>query len=171
LKTFARGALVLPNAWERIDAYLKAREERFGPEPGNALLFQVIGPEGPEWIVPDGTGDPVPLAMTMNYYNQWVKRVWFPARAAAAEAPDTPSGLARMAFYDLRHTAISMALHSTLVVGPHGMNLHPLAGWSGHDIETLQRYYSHIIARYMGKPPIDLIAECRAAREQVATDA
>ena len=61
-----------------------------------------------------------------------------------------------MTFYDCRHTAISMALHSTLVVGPYGMNLHNLAGWAGHDIQTLQRYYAHFIARYRGKEPIDL---------------
>ena len=33
---------------------------------------------------------------------------------------------------------------------PHGMNLHPLAGWAAHDIQTLQRYYAHFIARYQG---------------------
>ncbi len=72
-----------------------------------------------------------------------------------------------MVFYDLRHTSISMALHSTLVVTPHGMNLHPLAGWAGHDIQTLQRYYAHFIARYQGKKPIDLEEECARARAQV----
>jgi hypothetical protein len=69
-----------------------------------------------------------------------------------------------MRFYDCRHTAISMALHSTLVAGPHGMNLHTLAGWAGHDVQTLQRYYSHVIARYQNTKPIDLKAECQAAR-------
>jgi hypothetical protein len=72
-----------------------------------------------------------------------------------------------MRLYDCRHTAISMALHSTLVVGPLGMNLHPLAGWAGHDIETLQRYYRHLIARYLNKPPIDLGKECERARAVV----
>ena len=73
-----------------------------------------------------------------------------------------------MVFYDCRHTAISLALHSTLVMGPAGMNLHPLAGWAGHDVATLQSYYSHLIARYVGRPPIDLVAECRRARAAVA---
>jgi hypothetical protein len=72
-----------------------------------------------------------------------------------------------MRFYDCRHTAISMALHSTLVSGPHGMNLHNLAGWAGHDVQTLQRYYAHVIARYQNAEPIDLAAECRTAREKV----
>jgi hypothetical protein len=48
------------------------------------------------------------------------------------------------------------------------MNLHTLAGWAGHDVQTLQRYYAHMIARYQGAEPIDLEAECRAARGRVA---
>jgi hypothetical protein len=61
-----------------------------------------------------------------------------------------------------------MALHSTLVTGAHGMNLHNLAGWAGHDVQTLQRYYAHVIARYQGAEPIDLEAECLVARARVA---
>jgi hypothetical protein len=49
------------------------------------------------------------------------------------------------------------------------MNLHPLAGWAGHDIQTLQRYYSHLIARYMGQPPIEIVEEGRRARVVVET--
>ena len=75
-----------------------------------------------------------------------------------------------MRFYDCRHTAISMALHSTLVIGPHGMNLHSLAGWAGHDVQTLQRYYAHVIARYHGAEPIDLESECAEARARVAAE-
>jgi hypothetical protein len=108
-----------------------------------------------------------PLAWPDNYYKLWNARVWRPCRSIAAQAPDAPAGMDRMVFYDCRHTAISMAMHSTLVVGPHGMNLHPLAQWSGHDVSTLQRYYSHIIARYLGMPPIDLDGETRQAREHV----
>jgi hypothetical protein len=72
-----------------------------------------------------------------------------------------------MRFYDLRHTAISMALHSTLVMTKHGMNLHNLAAWTGHDVQTLQRTYSHIIARYRAAKPIDLEKELARARAQV----
>jgi hypothetical protein len=72
-----------------------------------------------------------------------------------------------MRFYDCRHTAISMALHSTLAMGPYGMNLHNLAGWAGHDVQTLQRYYAHVIARYQGTEPIDLDRECADARARV----
>jgi hypothetical protein len=75
--------------------------------------------------------------------------------------------MSAMTFYDCRHTAISMALHSTLVIGPMGMNLHPLAAIAGHNIRTLEDYYRHIIARYIGKPPIDLEEECARARAQV----
>jgi len=50
------------------------------------------------------------------------------------------------------------------VMEPFGMNLHPLAGWAVHDIETLERYYRHLIARYLDKPPIDLDEECARAR-------
>jgi hypothetical protein len=52
-------------------------------------------------------------------------------------------------------------------MGPYGMNLHPLAGWAAHDIQTLQRYYAHFIARYQGKKPIDLKEECAQARSLV----
>lgn len=72
-----------------------------------------------------------------------------------------------MKFYDCRHTAISMALYSTLVMGPLGMNLHPLAAMAGHSIQTLESRYRHIIVRYVGKPPIDLERECVEARRQV----
>jgi hypothetical protein len=47
------------------------------------------------------------------------------------------------------------------------MNLHALAAYAGHDVQTLQRYYAHVIARYRDARPIDLEAECRRAREQV----
>jgi hypothetical protein len=167
LKTGAHVALVLPNAYRRIVVYREVLEDRYGPQPQNGLIFQVIGPEGPVWAPTENGGAPVPVAWTKNNYNQWVKRVFNAARDVAAQAPDAPAGLAQMVFYDCRHTAISLALHSTLVVGPHGMNLHPLAGWSGHDIVTLQRYYSHLIARYMGQPPIEVVQECREARAAV----
>ena len=166
LKTGARAALVLPNARGRVADYRKALESRYGRQPDHGLVFQRLGEDGPLWEVEaDGARTPVPWS---DYdYKRWVARVWRPAREVAAEAPGTPKGLATMTFYDCRHTAISMALHSTLVVGPYGMNLHNLAGWAGHDIQTLQRYYAHFIARYQGKNPIDLEKECRSARARV----
>ena len=166
LKRGAHVALLLPNAHDRLMSYRRALEARHGPQPGHALVFQVLGQDGPIWI-PKGGYRPIPLAWTKHAYNQWVRRVWGPARAVASRAPDAPPGLARMTFYDCRHTAISMALHSTLIVGPLGMNLHPLAGWAAHDIETLERYYRHLIARYLDKPPIDLTGECVRARAAV----
>jgi hypothetical protein len=171
LKTGAHVALLLPNARDRILAYREALEERFGPQPADGLVFQVLDmQEGPVWVTPPDGGAPVPLAMDVDAYNRWTARVWRPAREAAAQAPDAPEGLAKMVFYDLRHTSISMTLHSTLVTGPHGMNLHPLAGWAGHDIQTLQRYYAHFIARYQGQDPIDLKQECARARAQVESN-
>jgi hypothetical protein len=167
LKTGAHVALLLPNAWDRVRAYRDALEDRFGTQRGDGLVFQVLADDGPVWVKPDGGGDLVPLAMSKNDYNRWTARVWRPARTIAAQAPDAPVGLAEMTFYDCRHTAISMALHSTLVVGPHGMNLHPLAQWAAHDIQTLQRHYAHMIARYYGQPPIDIAAEGRRARAAV----
>ncbi len=166
LKTGAHVALLLANAWDRLLVYREALEERFGPQPGNGLVFQVLDADGPVWLPSKERGF-VPLAMSKNDYVRWTARVWRPARTIAAQAPDAPPGLGAMTFYDCRHTAISMALHSTLVVGPHGMNLHPLAQWAGHDIRTLQRYYAHMIGRYHGQPPIDIAAEGRRARAVV----
>ena len=103
------------------------------------------------------------MAWSADDYKRWTARVWRPARHRAAKAPDAVNGVAAMRFYDLRHTAISMALHSTLVMTRHGMNLHNLAAWSGHDVQTLQRRYSHIIARYRAAKPIDLDKELARA--------
>jgi hypothetical protein len=170
LKTGARAALLLPNAYDRLLTYREALEDRWGQQPDHALVFQVLGRDGPVWITqPDGD-EPVPLAWSKDEYDRWASRVWRPARKIASQAEGAPKGMAAMTFYDCRHTAISMALHSTLVIGPHGMNLHNLAGWAGHDIDTLQRYYAHFIARYLGASPIDLEQECAAAREAVEAD-
>jgi integrase len=167
LKRGAHVAMLLSPARERIGAYRAALEERYGVQPPNGLVFQVLDEEGPVWVEPKEGGARMPLAMDVDSYNRWTQRVWRPAREVAAQAPDAPMGLAKMTFYDLRHTAISMALHSTLVMGPHGTNLHPLAGWAAHDIQTLRRYYAHFIARYQGQQPIDLEEECARARAQV----
>jgi integrase len=166
LKTGARAALVLPSAAERIALYKERLEARFGEQPAEGLVFQSLGREGPNWAE-GGGGAAVPVAWALDDYKRWTARVWRPARTRAAAAPDAPAGIEAMRFYDCRHTAISMALHSTLVSGPHGMNLHNLAGWAGHDVQTLQRYYAHIIARYHGAEPIDLVEACADARARV----
>lgn len=88
--------------------------------------------------------------------------MWRPARKVAAQAPDTEDWIAELTFYELRHAAISMALHSTLVMTKDGMNLHTLASYAGHDVQTMQRYYSHVIARYRSSQPIDLEAGVRS---------
>ncbi len=168
LKTGARAALLLSGARERLSIYRAALEERFGPQPDEALVFQALGSEGPLWV--EEARDRVPLAWDLNDYKRWTTRTWRPAREQAALVHDVEPGVASMRFYDCRHTAISMALHSTLVIGPHGMNLHNLAGWAGHDVQTLQRYYSHVIARYLGAEAIDLESECRSARARVEAE-
>ena len=165
LKTGARAALLLPNAYDRITSYRNLLETEFGPQPLHGLVFQALDQQGPIWATPDKKKSP-PIPWTYNDYKRWTARIWRPARTLAAQAPDVPQGLASMRFYDCRHTAISMALHSTLVTGPHGMNLHTLAGWAGHDVQTLQRYYSHIIARYQNLNPINLTTECEEARNR-----
>ena len=168
LKTGARAALLLSSAADRLSTYHHALENRFGEQPEDGLVFQALGPEGPLWTEEKGLR--VPLAWDYDHYKRWTARVWRPARARAAKVPDAPPGLNTMCFYDCRHTAISMALHSTLVMSPYGMNLHNLAGWAGHDVQTLQRYYAHVIARYQALEPIDLEKECAAARARVVAD-
>jgi hypothetical protein len=167
LKTGAHVALLLPNARDRLLSYRRALEVLYGAQPADALVFQLLGPDGPEWTRQRGRSRRVPIAWTRKAYDRWVLRIWAPARTAAARSPDAPPGLATMKFYDCRHTAISMTLHSTLVMGPLGMNLHPLAAMAGHNIQTLENHYRHIIVRYLGKPPIDLVEECAQARAQV----
>lgn len=166
LKTGARAALLLPNAYNRLITYRQYLENTFGTQPNNALIFQALGPNGPIWTTTQKK-EPTPKPWNHNDYKRWTARIWRPARDSAALADDVPQGLTSMRFYDCRHTAISMALHSTLVTGPYGMNLHNLAGWAGHDVQTLQRYYAHIIARYQNTNPIDLTAECKLARTRV----
>jgi hypothetical protein len=168
LKSGARAALLLAAARERLSVYREALEDRFGEQPPHALVFQALGPEGPLWVR-EGDED-VPLAWTRESYLNWTSRVWRPARERAALAPDVDPRIAKMRFYDCRHTAISMALHSKLVVNEHGMNLHSLAAWAGHDVQTLQGYYAHVIARYLRASAIDLEAECAAARERVRAE-
>jgi integrase len=162
LKTGARVALLLPNAYDRLMTYRGALESRFGKQPNNALVFQVLSKEGPLWY-----DDGFPVEWSADHYKRWTARVWRPARNAAAHAPDTEDWIAALTFYELRHTAISTALHSTLAMTKDGMNLHTLASYAGHDVQTMQRYYSHVIARYRDSQPIDLGAECAAARQKV----
>ena len=168
LKSGARAALLLERARERLMVYRQALEQRFGEQPPHSLVFQALGPEGPLWVTEGGEN--VPLAWTRESYLNWTSRVWRPARERAALAPDVDPRIAKMRFYDCRHTAISMALHSKLVVNEHGMNLHSLAAWAGHDVQTLQGYYAHVIARYLGAPAMDLEAECAGARERVRAE-
>jgi hypothetical protein len=162
LKTGARAALLFDNAHERLLTYRSELETRYGPQPDHGLVFQRLEQKGPQWADDGG-----PLPWSTDAYKRWTARVWRPAREQAARAPDAAKGSAAMRFYDLRHTAISMALHSTLVMTRHGMNLHNLAAWTGHDVQTLQRRYSHIIARYRGAKPIDLEREFARARATV----
>jgi hypothetical protein len=165
LKTGARAALLLPNAYDRLMAYREALEARYGEQPDNALVFQAMSKHGPLWYE-----DGFPVEWSADHYKLWTARVWRPARKVAAQAPDTEDWIAGLTFYELRHTAISTALHSTLVMTRDGMNLHTLASYAGHDVQTMQRYYAHVIARYRTAQPIDLHAECRAARRTVETE-
>lgn len=165
LKTGARAALLLPNAYERLMTYRKALESRHGEQPDNALVFQVLSKQGPLWYE-----DGFPVEWSADHYKRWTARVWRPARKAAAQAPDIEDWIAGLTFYELRHTAVSVALHSTLVMTKDGMNLHALASYAGHDVQTMQRYYAHVIARYRNAQPIDLETECEAARQKVQAE-
>jgi integrase len=164
LKTGARVALLLPNAYERLIAYRRALEARFGKQPDNALVFQEVSKHGTLWYE-----DGFPVEWSADHYKRWTARVWRPARQVAAQAPDTEHWIAGLTFYELRHSAISTALHSTLVMTKDGMNLHALASYAGHDVQTMQRYYAHVIARYRNAQPIDLEADCQSARQRVET--
>ena len=106
----------------------------------------MLSKDGPLWY-----DDGFPVEWSEDHYKRWTARVWRPARKVAAKAPDTEDWIAGLTFYELRHTAISTALHSTLVMTKDGMNLHTLAAYAGHDVQTMQRYYAHVIARYRNR--------------------
>jgi hypothetical protein len=148
LKSGARAALLLKRAHDRLAVYRQALEERFGEQPPDALVFQATGPEGPLWI---REGDEKIRSPGRKRPTNWTGRVWRPARERAALAPNVDPRMAGMRFYDCRHTAISMALHSEIVVNDHG-------------------YYAHVIARYLGVPAIDLEEERAAARRPVEAE-
>ncbi|HEY5977774.1 MAG TPA: hypothetical protein VIT85_07940 [Solirubrobacterales bacterium] len=168
LKSGARGALLLRGASLRLASYRDALEERFGEQPPHGLVFQAIDHDGPIWTEVDG--EEVPVSWTKANYLNWTGRVWRPARVRAALCPDVDQRMESMRFYDCRHTAVSLALHSNLVVNEYGMNLFSLAAWAGHDVQTMQGYYAHIISRYFGQPAIDLEKEWETARERVASE-
>jgi hypothetical protein len=89
LKTGARAALLLPNAYDRLIAYREALEARYGEQPDNALVFQVLSKQGPVWYE-----DGFPLEWSDDQYHRWLARVWRPARKVAAQAPDTEDWIA-----------------------------------------------------------------------------
>jgi hypothetical protein len=76
LKTGARAALLLSNAYERLRAYRGALEERYGAQPDNALVFQLLSEEGPVWYE-----DGFPVEWSDDQYNRWLARV-VPGREA-----------------------------------------------------------------------------------------
>ncbi len=162
LKTGARVALLLPNARDRLLAYREALEARHGPQPENALVFQALSRQGPLWYE-----DGFPVEWSEDTTSAGRPACGVRRAQAAAQAPDTGDWIAGLTFYELRHSAISTALHSKLVMTRDGMNLHALAAYAGHDVQTMQRYYAHVIARYRDARPIDLERECARARVQV----
>ena len=112
-------ALLLRNAYDRLVAYRRALEARYSKQPDNGVVFQECSREGPLWYE-----DGFPVEWSADHYKRWTARVWRPAREVAAQAPDTEDWIAGLTFYELRHSAISTALHSTLVMSKDGMNLH-----------------------------------------------
>ena len=156
LKTGARATLILPTARQELLDLRKAIERRFGVQPGHGLIFQQVSSSGPLW-----TADGEPVPWTLDDYKRFTERVYRPARAAASAAKDVPEWVARMRFYDLRHGAVSLALHG-------GMPQHELSRYSGHSEKTLNDVYAHLIKEYEGRPSVEMAAEARAARSQVA---
>ena len=162
LKTGARVALLLPNARDRLLAYREALEARHGTAARERARLPGALDRGR-----CGTRTASRSSGPRTTTSAGRPACWRPARKAAAQAPDTGDWIAALTFYELRHSAISTALHSTLVMTRDGMNLHALAAYAGHDVQTMQRYYAHVIARYRDARPIDLERECARAREQV----
>ena len=61
-------------------AYREALEARFGEQPDNALVFQVLSKQGPLWYE-----DGFPVEWSEDHYKRWTARVWRPARQVAAQ--------------------------------------------------------------------------------------
>jgi hypothetical protein len=87
LKTGARAALLLPNAYDRLMAYRQALEARFGEQPDNALVFQVLSKQGPLWY-----DDGFPVEWSADHYYRWTARVWRPARKVQRKRPTPRAG-------------------------------------------------------------------------------
>ena len=62
------------------DRLPRALEARFGPQPGHALVFQVLSKDGPLWYE-----DGFPVEWSEDHYKRWTARVWRPARQVAAQ--------------------------------------------------------------------------------------
>jgi hypothetical protein len=156
LKTGARSTLLLPTARDELLGLRAAIERRYGRQAGHGLIFQKIGSQGPLWTA---AGEPVPWSL--DDYKRFTERVYRPARRTAARAEDVPAWVARMRFYDLRHGAVSLALHG-------GMSQHELSRYSGHSEKTLNDIYAHVIKEYEGRERVDMSQEALRARAHVA---
>lgn len=169
LKTGKRVSVLTPVARDRILAYKAMLEAEHGPQPGHGLVFAVLDPRtgAPLW---DGVA---PVRWKPNDWRRWTSRVWRPAQTAALGAPDVRRAdgfapeLASITAYNLRHTAITLALRSTLYQTAHGPDVYRLAQAAGHDATTLQRDYASWIAEYDDDDLFELDEHLEQARLQV----
>jgi integrase len=85
-------------------------------------------------------------------FRNWRKRSFRPATEALGIVAARP--------YDLRHRFASLLIHE-------GRPLMEIADQLGHSVETLLRYYAHLIAEMAGEPPIPAERAIEKARAEV----
>jgi integrase len=169
-KTTKRAARLLAPAAEDLFRWRLAVEERYGPQPGHGLIFQWLDPEvGPLW-----NRDGSPMAWPQAEWGRWGQRVWRPATKTAARSARELLWLPDAVPYDLRHTAVSLAIRSdagALLRGQadgtrvdHGT----VARWAGHTVEELSKTYQHVFDEYERLGVIDPVVLIEEARAQVA---
>lgn len=170
-KTFARAARLLAPVAEDFRAWRAAVEARYGPQPGHGLIFQWIGADGPVW-----NHDDTPAPWPEHEWSRWGQRVWRPATRVAARLDYSLLWLTGAVPYDLRHTAVSLAVRSDAGVLLRGsadgtrIDSGTIAHWAGHTQQELSRTYQHVFSEYATLGVLDPAALIVEARQLIAAE-
>jgi hypothetical protein len=170
-KTFPRAARLLAPVAEDFTRWRAAVEDHYGPQPGHGLVFQRTNAEGPMW-----DRDHKPQPWPEHQWSRWGQRIWRPATRVAARSDHSLLWLTKAVPYDLRHTAVSLAVRSDAGVllrgSPDGSRIDSgtIAHWAGHTQQELSRTYQHVFDEYATLGVLDPAALIVEARARVAAE-